>query len=108
MPNYEPHILFVKRTSETRDEYNRVSNVSEHWERIGPCRCDDNTSRIISTENSKEYVPRYHIVTARTGMISNGDFVRVLNADGTLRGEGKADGVRVLNYLNYTDLYAGV
>ena len=106
--NYSPHILFVKRKTETRDSYNRVSCVSESWERIGLCRCDDNTDRIVSTDNTKEYVPRYHIVTAKTNKIANGDTVQVLNQDGTLRGEGKADGVRVLNYLDYTDFYAGV
>lgn len=108
MPNYEPHILFVKRKTETRDAYNRVSSVTAEWERVGLCRCDDNSDRIVSTDNTKEYVPRYHIVTARTTMISNGDSVMVLNRDGTLRAEGKADAVRVLNYLDYTDLYAGV
>ena len=108
MPSYAPHRLFVKRVTEARDDYNRVSKTEASWEFVVECRCDDNTVRIVSTENSLEYVPRYHIVTARTDAIANGDIVRVLNADGTLRGEGKADAVRVLNYLNYTDLYAGV
>ncbi len=105
--NYSPHILFVQVKTETRDEYNRAS-VTTKWERVGLCRCDDNTSRIVSTENTLEYVPKYHIVTAKTDKIHNGDMVRVLNQDGTLRGEGKADAVRVLNYLDYADLYAGV
>lgn len=108
MPNYAPHILFVKRRRETRDKYNRVSFVEAEWERVGLCRCDDNSDRIVSTDNTKEYVPRYHIVTARTAMVSNGDPIRVLTQDGTLRAEGKADNVRVLNYLDYTDFYAGV
>jgi hypothetical protein len=105
--NYAPHTLFVQRKTETRDEYNRVESVSEEWERVGVCRCDDNTDRIVSTENSLEYVPKYHIVTNRTTMIHNGDRVRVIDANGLSRGEGKADRVRVLNYLNYTDFYAG-
>jgi len=105
---YAPHILFVQKKTETRDEYNRVVSVADEWREVGLCRCDDNTARIISTENSKEYVPRYHIVTARTNMISNGDKVRVLTKDGLLRGEGKVDGLRVLNYLDYADFYAGV
>ena len=105
---YCPHILFVLRKSEVRDSYNRVASVYSDWERVGQCRCDDNSSRIVSTINSNEYVPTYHIVTDRTVEIHNGDRVRVLNQDGTLRGEGTADNVRVLNYLDYTDLYAGV
>lgn len=105
--NYSPHTLFVQRKTETRDEYNRVSKVTEEWELVGVCRCDDNTDRIVSTENSLEYVPKYHIVTNKTTLVGNGDKVRVLDSNGLLRGEGKADRVRVLNYLNYTDFYAG-
>ena len=104
--NYSPHILYVQRKYETRDEYNRVLKVSEDWVEVGPCRCDDNTDRIISTENSLEYVPKYHIVCPRTNLVRNGDMVRAYNPDGSLRGEGKADRVRVLNYLDYADFYA--
>jgi len=103
---YSPHTLYVQRKTETRDAYNRVSGVKEEWVLVGPCRCDDNADRIVSTENSLEYVPKYHIVCPRTTMVRNGDRVRVLNADGSLRGEGKADRVRVLNYLDYADFYA--
>lgn len=104
---YSPHILFVKREEETRDEYNRVTHVSQSWERVGPCRCDDNSTPIVSTINTKEYVPRYHIVTARTDKVKSGDSIRVLTESGELRGEGKADNVKTLNYLDYTDFYAG-
>lgn len=104
---YAPHILFVKRKEETRDEFNRVSSVAEVWKEVGVCRCDDNSTSIVSTVNSKEYVPRYHIVAPRTTMVRDGEQVRVYTPDGTLRGEGKADNVKVLNYLNYTDFYAG-
>ena len=104
--NYSPHILFVQRKTENRDSYNRVTSVSEEWVRVGECRCDDNTDKIVSTENSLEYVPKYHIVCRRTNLVRNGDKVKVLNADGTLRGEGKADAVKVLNYLDYAHFYA--
>lgn len=104
---YAPHILFVQRKEEVRDEYNRVSSVSETWLKVGLCRCDDNTTSIVSSINSLEYVPRYHIVSPRTNMIRPGDKVRVLTQDGGLRAEGKADNVRSLNYLDYTDFYAG-
>lgn len=104
--NYSPHILFVLRKTETRDGYNRVSGVTEEWVRVGWCRCDDNADKIVSTVNSLEYVPKYHVVSPRTDLVRNGDTVRVLRPDGTLRGEGKADRVRNLNYLDYTDFYA--
>lgn len=104
---YSPHILFVQRKEEKRDEYNRVVSVAEEWKRVGLCRCDDNSTSIFSSINSKEYVPRYHIVSPRTSMVRSGDMVRVLTTDGELRAEGKADNVRSLNYLDYTDFYAG-
>ena len=104
---YAPHILFVKRKEETRDQYNRVVTSDEKWEKVCLCRCDDNATPIVSTVNSKEYIPRYHVVSQRTTAVKSGDFVRILNPDGTLRGEGKADNVRVLNFLDYTDFYAG-
>ena len=104
---YSPHILFVQKKRDVRDEFNRVQTVAEEWKKVGLCRCDDNASQIISSENSKEYVPRYHVVTARTGLISNGDTVRILTSNGELRGEGKADNVKSLNYLDYTDFYVG-
>jgi len=104
---YSPHILFVKRKEEKRDEFNRVVSTEEKWERVGECRCDDNLTSIVSTLNSKEYIPRYHVVSPRTDMIKSGDDVRILTPDGLLRGEGKADNVKSLNYLDYTDFYAG-
>ena len=104
---YSPHILFVLRKSESRDEFNRVCRVDEKWERVGLCRCDDNSTAMVSTLDSKEYVPRYHVVTSRTNMIKSGDMVRILTPDGELRGEGRADNVKTLNYLDYTDFYAG-
>lgn len=104
---YAPHILFVMKKEESRDEFNRVTGVEEKWERVGLCRCDDNTTQIVSSVNTREYIPRYHVVTARTNMINDGDMVRILTQDGQLRGQGKADNVKTLNYLDYTDLYAG-
>ena len=103
---YAPHILYVRRLTETRDAYNRAS-VSEEWEDVGVCRCDDNSDVIVSVENSREYIPKYHVVTPRTTKVRNGDGVCIYDTDGNVRGEGKADRVRVLNYLDYTDFYVG-
>lgn len=103
---YAPHILFVERVTETRDAFNRAY-ASATWVRVGPCRCDDNRDVVLSLDNSKEYVPKYHIVMPRTCCVRNGAKVRVENPDGTVRGEGTADNVRILNYLDYADFYAG-
>lgn len=103
---YSPHTLYVRRLTETRDEFNRAS-ATEEWEYVGVCRCDDNSDTVVSVENSKEYVPRYHVVTPRTTLVKNGDYVKMFDADGSVRGEGTADRVRVLNYLDYADFYAG-
>ena len=103
---YAPHTLQVLRKTETRDKLNRVVSVTEDWVEVGVCRCDDNSDRIISAENSLEYVPKYHIVTPRTTLVRNGDKIRVYDS-GNLRAEGKADAVKVLNFLDYTSFYAG-
>lgn len=102
---YSPHIIFVQRLSEERDKFNRVVSSDEEWEEVCRCRCDDNADTKVSTLNSLEYIPRFHVVAERTYSIHNGDRVRIYTQSGEIRGEGKADNVRVLNYLDYTDLY---
>ena len=103
---YTPHTLSVRRPVEVRDAFNRAS-LTDGWEIVGACRCDDNSDLLVSADNSKEYIPKYHIVTPRTTSIKNGDYIRVYDAAGNVRAEGTADRVRVLNYLDYTDFYAG-
>lgn len=104
--HFSPHILQVFRKQETRDEYNRVSSSGGAWEDVTECRCDDNSARVVNPDNGLAFIPRYHIVANNNALVRNGDKVRCLMEDGTVRGEGTAINVRSLNKLNYMDLYA--
>ena len=100
---YGPHMLEVRRTVETRDEYNRTVGITETWESLGPCRCDDNTTLELKDVNGKAYVPKYHIVAERLD-VKAGDYVRAVIGD-EVRGEGEVKRVIKTNYLNYMSIY---
>lgn len=102
---YSPHILQRKRQDETRDGYGRIVTVDESWETVGACRCDDNTTQEFSDEVGKVFRPKYHIVAAGRASVQAGDYVRCLNPDGTVRGEGKIYNIKKLNVLQYTDIW---
>ena len=104
--HFSPHILQVFHKRETRDEYNRVSSSNGTWEDVAKCRCDDNSARVVNPDNGIAFVPRFHIVSENNAIVKNGDRVRCLRDDGTVRGEGRAINVRSLNKLDYMDLYA--
>lgn len=104
--HYSPHILQVFRKQETRDQYNRVSASNGTWEDVARCRCDDNSAKVVNPDNGLAFIPRFHIVAENNAMVRNGDQVRCLTDEGTVRGEGRAINVRSLNKLNYMDLYA--
>lgn len=103
---YSPHTLQVYRRRETRDGLNRVSGSEGTWETVAACRCDDNSARVAVSGNGTVFVPRYHIVAENNASVVNGDRVRCLRADGSVRGEGRAINVRSLNRLDYMDMYA--
>lgn len=100
---YAPHTLEVRRTFEDKDEYNRTIGVSDMWELVGPCRCDDNTTQQILDVNGKAFIPKYHIVSERND-IKAGDYVRAMDGD-RVRGEGEVKRVIQTNYLNYASIY---
>ncbi len=103
MVTYAPHLLSVRRMTETRDEYNRVSGVAEEWVVLGGCRCDDNDTTQMTDDTGKAFVPRYHIVSARYG-VKAGDYVRC-TLNGEVRGEGEVRKVSRTNYLDYMSIY---
>ena len=103
---YSPHTLQVLRKVETRDGLNRVSASGGTWETVAACRCDDNSARVADRGDGTVFVPKYHIVAENNSMVKNGDRVRCLREDGSVRGEGRAINVRSLNRLDYMDLYA--
>lgn len=102
---YAPHTLQRKRVTEDTDDYGRIVSTSDVWTDVCACRCDDNTNQEFSTAEGHVYRPKYHIVAEPTREVSCGDEVRVLNADGSVRGHGVVYNVKMLNVLPYTDIW---
>lgn len=103
---YNPHILQKKvPATETVDEYGHpVISGEDYWVTVGPCRCDDNTTKEFKSENGDVYRPSYHIVAQRNDLKANDD-IRCINSDGSVRGSGKVYMVRNTNYFNYSEIW---
>lgn len=102
---YTPHILQKKTVTTEKDDYGRTTATTEEWTDVCRCRCDDNTVTEFSTENGHVYRPQYHVVCEGSHGVKAGEFVRCVRQDGTLRGEGKCERPRSLNYLPYSELW---
>lgn len=101
---YAPHFLYKRDTAQYRDEFNRIKENLERWIPMGECRCDDNNNKHVKNENGDVYVYQYHIVCEAKG-ISLGDYVKVVDKNGNIRGKGKVANVSRCNYLNYVNVY---
>ena len=101
---YSPHKLYVRRTMQTRDGYNRLVESVPTWNFVCDCRCDDNSTQTIITENGKEFRPSYAICCPRNQEVSEGDEIRVLNGE-EIRAQGTVTRKTVLNYLDYSVLW---
>lgn len=104
---YAPHIL-LKRIiipAET-DEFDRPlpGTGGEKWERVCPCRCDDNTTKEFRSENGRVYRPAYHVVCDGKTELNAGDYVRCMDGE-AIRGEGEVYIMKSTNYLNYTEIW---
>lgn len=100
---YSPHILYVKRHEMTRDEYGRIESDIFYLEKIGECRCDDDNTQELETDNGKVYKSTYHIVCGKTNL-KNGDEVVVKQGSKT-RGKGVIGRIRSTNYYDYTEIW---
>lgn len=101
---YAPHILEKRTTTKVRNDYGELDYSSVTWKRLGKCRCDDNTTDHFQTDNGGVYTPKYKIVSDRYDVSPN-DYIRVLNPDGSVRGEGRVFNSPKCNYLNYMCVY---
>ena len=104
---YGPHRLQVKViTQPDKDEFGReIPNTGgECWQDVCKCRCDDNSTQKFSDANGQLYIPKYHIVCDGRISVKAGDYIRCLDGD-SVRGEGEVYQVRVLNFLNYSELW---
>ncbi len=105
---FAPHILEKKVYIEPDrdDKGNTIPGTGgDAWETIGPCRCDDNgAGRQIGVAGNM-VVYDYHIVIAGNIKLSVGDYVRALEQDGSVRGEGEVIKPGKCNYLNYSEVW---
>ena len=101
---YSPHVLYVKRHEMTRDEYGRIQSDIYYLEKLGECRCDDNDTQELETENGKVYKSKYHIVCGKTKNLKAGDEV-VVKRGSLIRGEGVVGRIKSTNYFDYTEIW---
>ena len=101
---YAPHILYKRATKAVRNKYNEIVSKADMWIEIGRCRCDDNTTQHFTTDNGGIYTPKYHIVCDKAD-VKAGDYIKVENPDGGIRGQGTVYNAPMCNYLNYMSIY---
>jgi hypothetical protein len=101
---YAPHKLYKKVELIVRDDLNRITSSGSHWELVGPCRCDDNTTQKFEDQNGRIFIPKYKIVCERAN-VTEGDMIQCLCEDGTVRGEGRVYNAPQCNCLNYMVVY---
>ena len=103
---YSPHILYKKQVGKIQtDAHGKPIAPSEEWVKIGECRCDDDTTQELISENGQVYKSRYHVVYDLSYQIAEGDEIKCLNADGSQRGCGVVGRVQHTNYLRYSELW---
>lgn len=104
---FAPHILQVKViTPMEEDEFGRPipGTGGESWKDVCRCRCDDNSTQKFEDVNGQLYIPKYHIVCDGRISLKAGDYIRCLDGD-SMRGEGEVYRAKVINSLNYSELW---
>ena len=103
---YSPHILYKKKVSQIQvDNLGKPIAPTEEWVRIGVCRCDDDATQELVSDNGHIYRSRYHVVCDFTNEVVEGDEIKCTNADGSVRGAGVVGRVQGTNYLRYSELW---
>lgn len=103
---YSPHILYKKVMGQIQtNSLGKPVAPSEEWVKVGMCRCDDDTTQELVSENGQLYKSRYHVVYDLSDKIVEGDEIKCINADGSVRGEGTVGRVKSTNYLRYSELW---
>lgn len=104
---YAPHTLYKKLGSSLQmDEYGKpIASAEEKWVKVCSCRCDDNTTQELVSANGQTYMSRYHVVYDKSSAIKEGDEVKCIDKDGSIRGAGKVGMVKSTNYLSYSELW---
>lgn len=104
---YAPHTLYKKQECPIEyDIYGKpLPSEGFKWVKVCSCRCDDDTTQELRSENGQTYHSRYHVVYDRNMGVAEGDEVRCLMSDGSVRGQGTVGMVKHTNYLGYSELW---
>lgn len=105
---FAPHILYLRIDPPKQyDELGRPIAMSENdaWQEIGDCRCDDDTTVRLVSENGEVRQSKYHIVYEGRGVPKGGYVKCIEKTTGTVRGEGTVAIAKVNNYFNASDLW---
>lgn len=103
---YSPHTLYKKKVGEIRvDGLGKPSAPAEEWVEVGVCRCDDDTTQELKSQNGQTYRSRYHVVYDKTDLVKEGEEIRCVDSEGRIRGDGIVGMVKNTNYLGYSELW---
>ena len=103
---YAPHTLYKKKVGKIHlDSLGKPIAPTEEWVLIGPCRCDDDTTQELVSENGKVYKSRYHVVYDFNAEVTEGDEIRCTDGNGCVRGAGLVGRVKHTNYLRFSELW---
>lgn len=104
---YAPYTLYKKPKSKLKlDSHGKpVPATAPEWEVVGPCRCDDDATQELKSDNGQVYMSRYHVVYDKTDAVVEGDEIKCLDKDGRVRGQGIVGMVKSTNYLRYSELW---
>lgn len=103
---FSPHILQVRiEDSPLYDSEGQVivKPEEEQWKIVGPCRCDDDGTKELKSENGDMYMSHFHIVYEGNS-IKEGSFIRCMDGR-QVRGEGIARSPKRCNYFKYMEVW---
>lgn len=103
---YKPHTIIYRRPQMTRDEYGRPVTSEGEWLDGGECRCDDNSTQDLISDNGTAYRSTYKIVIeGKTPIMAGDEVIARWKSDGSERGSGKVNNVIRTNKLNYSVIW---
>ena len=102
---FAPHLLQV--LIEAHPEYDSDGQVivadEERWETVGSCRCDDDGTKKLKSDNGEVYMSSYHIVYEGEA-VKPGSHIRCMSGE-QIRGDGVARHPQTCNYFDYSEVW---